>query len=104
MRFFHSKKLKKMSSYLKIYSKVKIDRYKMPGYNARFFLDYDRQEDEEGEEYRYEYFFKLNDDEDDDSQLQAEFEDECKSLLKWLDENISPDNYFFTNMSGVYLP
>ena len=93
-----------MSSYLKIHSKVKIAKDKMPGYNARFFFDYDRQKDEEDEEYRYEYFLKLSDDEDDDSQLQAEFEDDCRSLLKWLDENIGADNYRFTNMSGAYLP
>ena len=69
-----------------------------------FFFDYDRREDDEDEEYRYEYFFELNDEDDDDIRLQKEFQDDCRDLLKRLDETIGNDNYCFTNASGVHLP
>lgn len=93
-----------MSSYIKIHSKVEIDEDKFDCYNARFFFDFDRQEDESDEGYRYEYFLELTDEDDNDPKLQVEFQDDCRDLLKKLNKSIGGDNYYITNMSGVHLP
>jgi hypothetical protein len=93
-----------MSSYIKIHSRVKIDEEKLPTTTAQFIFDYDRQEDDEDEKYRYEYFLELSCEDEEDEQLVAEFHNDCRAVLTFLNERIGADNYYITNMSGIYLP
>ncbi len=90
-----------MPTYIKIHSNIEIDKEKVPPYNARFFFDYFRDEDEE--DYPYEYFLELDDEDEEDEILVAEFQSDCRELKKWLNENIGRENFFITNMSGTYL-